>query len=74
MSKFFFKDIEDNSVWRVENVDTSDPNRLGWVKAFCVEPGDDPKAFVGQKMGIDAGQVFNRPERYDVSKEPFTTQ
>lgn len=64
-------DIPDKSIWEVKDVDTSDPNRLGWVTAYCIEPGEDNKAFAGQKMGIDAGQIFNNNERYDVSMQPF---
>jgi hypothetical protein len=70
-NKFFFMDIPDKSIWEVKDVDTSDPGKLGWVTALCIEPGDDSKAFVGQKMGIDAGTVFNNTARYDVSMEPF---
>jgi len=70
-NKFYFMDIPDKSIWEVKDVDTSNPEMVGWVTAFCIEPGDDNKAFVGQKMGIDAGTVFGNPDRYDVSIEPF---
>lgn len=70
-NKFYFMDIPDKSIWEVKDVDTSNPKMLGWVTAFCIEPGDDNKAFIGQNMGIDAGTVFKNSERYDVSMEPF---
>jgi hypothetical protein len=53
------------------NIHKTIPQFSSALTAFCVEPGDDNKAFVGQQMGIDAGTVFGNTDRYDVSMEPF---
>lgn len=67
----YFKDLENKSVWSVYEIVPMKETRNKWLNGKCIEPGDDDKAFIGQKIGVPAETVFNRPEKYDVSKEPF---
>jgi hypothetical protein len=71
-SKFYIKDLEHGSVWKVSDIDLNDPIvKDGWLTAFCIDEGDEPKAFVGCKLQIAVMTIFERPDKYDVSKSAF---
>lgn len=71
-AKFYILKLEHNSVWEVINVDNNDPVvKEGWITAICIHEGGEDKAFVGCKLQIPAMTIFENPDKYDVSKEPF---
>lgn len=70
---FYVKDLDDNSIWSIHEIDTNERNRLGWLNCKCVDIGNDSKNYIGADMGIDAEWVYTS-EKFDVSKQLSTLQ